>query len=173
MVKPYSKVQKVTVQRQFQAVEIITNMFASLRSKLVLTGALSSSLLASSFPSSMLNGEAAAETQMQPPSFVTSNLRKIAPKKLRAVKTKDKLVIIGGSGHKKLAQEISDIVGIPLLKTDIDRFADGEVSIKMDESIRGKHVFIIQSCSAPVNDSIMEMLLTISCARRAGKKTLI
>lgn len=48
------------------------------------------------------------------------------------------------------------------------RHADGEIRIQIKDSVRGKHVFIIQSCSTPVNDNIMEILLAISAARRCG-----
>jgi ribose-phosphate pyrophosphokinase len=50
----------------------------------------------------------------------------------------------------------------------VSRFSDGEVDCDIKDSVRGKHVFILQSCSAPVNDNIMEILLMISCAKRAG-----
>jgi ribose-phosphate pyrophosphokinase len=48
------------------------------------------------------------------------------------------------------------------------RHADGEIRCQLHDSVRGKHVFIIQSCSTPVNDNIMEIILAISCARRCG-----
>lgn len=57
---------------------------------------------------------------------------------------------------------------MPLARAEVGRFADGEVSIKFHQSLTGQDVFIIQSCAAPVNDSIMELLLLVSCARRAG-----
>jgi ribose-phosphate pyrophosphokinase len=55
----------------------------------------------------------------------------------------------------------------------LTRFSDGEVSIKIDSDVRGKDVVIIQPSANPVNDSIMELLLTISCARRAGANRII
>lgn len=52
----------------------------------------------------------------------------------------------------------------------VGRFADGECKIEVDQNIRGKDVYIIQSCIAPVNDSAMELLLLVSCAKRSGAK---
>ena len=75
------------------------------------------------------------------------------------------MVMITGSAHVELSKEISRIIGVPLAAADLKRFADGEVSIQINENLRGKDVFIVQSCAAPVNDSIMELLLTVSCAR--------
>lgn len=87
--------------------------------------------------------------------------------------TLDSMCLIAGTGHPALAQEISDGLDKPLTKTEISRFADGEVSIQILENLRDKDVFIIQPCVAPVNDSIMELLLTVSCARRAGARRIV
>lgn len=62
---------------------------------------------------------------------------------------------------------------MPVAASSISRFADGEVSIQVNTNMRGNDVFIVQSCAAPVNDSIMELLLTVSCARRSGAKRVI
>lgn len=51
---------------------------------------------------------------------------------------------------------------------NVTRFSDGEISIEINESIRGKDCFIIQTCAEPVNDNILELLLTITAARRSG-----
>jgi len=85
----------------------------------------------------------------------------------------DSLTLVAGSGSTDLAREISERIGVPLSDTVMKRFLDGEVSVQFNQHIRGRDVFIIQSCAAPVNDSIMELLLTISCARRAGAKRVI
>merc|ERR1712166_100931 len=78
------------------------------------------------------------------------------------------LKLIGGSGNRELAEEISGRLGIPLLKTDIKKFNDGEVSIKIQENIRNSDVYIIQPTCYPVNDNLMELLLTISALKRAS-----
>jgi len=76
--------------------------------------------------------------------------------------------LIGGSGNHELAEEISGRLGIPLLKADIKKFNDGECSIKLHENVRGDDVYIIQSTCSPVNDNLMELLLTISALKRAS-----
>lgn len=98
--------------------------------------------------------------------------------KNRKTLTKDKndlgsLILITGSSHRKLTNEISSLIEVPVADATINRFADGEVSIQINDSLRGNDVFIVQSCAAPVNDSIMELLLTVSCARRSGAKRVI
>ena len=75
------------------------------------------------------------------------------------------MVLISGSSHPELTKEISSLIGVPLANAEAKRFADGEVNIQIHDNLRGKDVFIIQTCAAPVNDSIMELLLTVSCVR--------
>jgi ribose-phosphate pyrophosphokinase len=108
------------------------------------------------------------------PILSTVNIKKGRPRHREKTPTitGEDMVLITGSAHKALAQEISELTNVPLLDTNIGRFADGEVSIKFNENIRAKDVFIIQPSAAPVNDSIMELLLTISCARRSGAQRI-
>ena len=75
------------------------------------------------------------------------------------------MVLISGSSHPELSKEISSLIGVPLANAEVKRFADGEVSVQVHDNLRGQDVFIIQTCAAPVNDSIMELLLTVSCVR--------
>ena len=82
-------------------------------------------------------------------------------------------VIIGGTAHKTFTDEISALINIPLADSSLSRFSDGETAIKINSQVRGSDVFIVQTCAAPVNDSIMELLLTVSCARRAGASRII
>jgi hypothetical protein len=106
------------------------------------------------------------------PSFGASTNTRVRPKifkkKEKESITIESLVLLPGSANRKLSQEIADFINVPLSEVSLSRFADGEVSLQIKVNVRGKHVFIIQPCSAPVNDSIMELLLSISCARRAG-----
>jgi ribose-phosphate pyrophosphokinase len=83
------------------------------------------------------------------------------------------MVLISGSAHPELAKEISAIIGVPLADADIKRFSDGEVYVQINHNLRGKDVFVIQPCAAPVNDSIMELLLTVSCVRRSSARRVI
>lgn len=78
------------------------------------------------------------------------------------------LALIGGTGNQELAKEVSGLIGLDLEKVKISRFSDGEVCVRLLQNIRGRDAYIIQPCAAPVNDSIMELLLTISAAKRAG-----
>lgn len=103
---------------------------------------------------------------------LTNNKRSSQKETKEVDVTLDSLVLVSGSSHRQLAQEISDYIKVPLADVKASRFVDGEVNIVINEHLRGKHVFIIQSCAAPVNDSIMELLLTTSCARRAGASSI-
>jgi len=80
--------------------------------------------------------------------------------------------IIAGNANPTLAQEIADYSFAPLLPTKISTFADGEISVEFLDNIRGEDVFIIQSTSTPVNDSVMELLIMIDAARRSSAKRI-
>ena len=104
----------------------------------------------------------------QPSFSATQNLRKNTPRKKEI--TLESFALIGGTGNKKLVEEISSIIGTKIVDSSINRFADGEVSIQIHENIRGKDVYVVQSCGSPVNDNIMELLLTVSTVRRSGAR---
>eukprot|EP01039_Chlorochromonas_danica_P004168 gene4166-4579_t len=80
--------------------------------------------------------------------------------------------IISGTANKSLSQRISTLLGRDLSNVDIHKFSDGEISIQINESMRGKDVFIIQTCSPPVNDRIMELILSVAAAKRSGATTI-
>jgi N-terminal domain of ribose phosphate pyrophosphokinase len=82
------------------------------------------------------------------------------------------VVVLSGSANLLLSQQIADLLKTPLLDVTTKRFSDGEINCVINESIRGKDVFIIQTCAAPVNDNVMELLLTVAAARRAGANTV-
>ena len=116
-----------------------------------------------------------SDSLLTQPSFgATVNLRKMLRKHNNdgKVDLKD-ILIIQGSAHKKLSSEVAELMDIQLGDVNISRFADGEVNVVINDSIRGKNVFIIQTCAAPVNDNVMELLLTISCAKRSGARRII
>ena len=81
-----------------------------------------------------------------------------------------RVALIGGSSHPSLSGKISEILNIPLTDTLLTRFSDGEIRVQINESVREKRVFIIQSLSNPANDNIMELLLLIDAAKRASAK---
>ena len=80
--------------------------------------------------------------------------------------------IFTGRSNPELAQGISDYLGIPLGKIDIQEFSDGEIWVAFEENIRNEDVFIIQSTNSPT-DNIMELLLMLDAARRASAKNVI
>ena len=83
-----------------------------------------------------------------------------------------KLKIFALNSNKPLAEKIANDAGVELGKLSVDQFSDGEIRINIEESIRGDHVYIIQSTSSPVNDNIMEMLIMIDALKRASAKTI-
>ena len=83
-----------------------------------------------------------------------------------------KLKIFALNSNKPLAEKIAAEVGVPLGKSSVKRFSDGEIQINIEESIRGDEIFLIQSTSAPVDDNLMEILIMIDALRRASAKTI-
>nr|MDH3152686.1 ribose-phosphate diphosphokinase [Bacillus licheniformis] len=84
----------------------------------------------------------------------------------------DNLKIFSLNSNPGLAKEIADIVGVELGKSSVKRFSDGEVQINIEESIRGRDCYVIQSTSAPVNEHIMELLIMVDALKRASAKTI-
>ena len=80
----------------------------------------------------------------------------------------DHLTIISGRAHPDLAKEIADYLGIKLAAIEIGDFPDGEISVKLNQNIRGCDVFIVQPTGPPVNRNIMELLILIDTCRRAS-----
>lgn len=76
------------------------------------------------------------------------------------------------SANMKLAKEVSKHAGIPLSKCEIMRFADGEIGINIEESVRGNHVFVVQPTSNPVNEHYMELLVMIDALKRASATSI-
>jgi ribose-phosphate pyrophosphokinase len=80
--------------------------------------------------------------------------------------------IISGTANRPLSDKIALTLGRDLSDVDIKQFADGEISIVINESMRGKDVFILQTCASPVNDSVMELLLSVAAAKRSGANSV-
>ena len=85
------------------------------------------------------------------------------------------IVLLSGNSNKPLAEAISKQLNIPLTNAEVGKFSDGEISITLPYTVRGKDVFIIQSTSSPVNDNLMElMIITDACKRAsAGRITAV
>lgn len=83
-----------------------------------------------------------------------------------------RLQIIGGTTHESLVQNIATHLNITPTKVSLGKFANGELSCRIEDSVRGNDVFIIQTHSSPVNDALIEQLLVIDAARRASAKSI-
>lgn len=81
------------------------------------------------------------------------------------------IALVSGRANPELAKQISKELNIPLLKVDIAQFKDGEIQVYYNETIRGKHVFIIQPTFSP-SDNIIELLIMIDAARRASAASI-
>lgn len=77
-------------------------------------------------------------------------------------------LIFSGEANRPLAQEICDYLGVRLGDAQIKTFSDGEISVKLNENVRGRDVFIIQPISSPANDNLMQLILMMDAARRAS-----
>ncbi|MFZ7132672.1 MAG: ribose-phosphate diphosphokinase [Eubacteriales bacterium] len=76
--------------------------------------------------------------------------------------------IIAGNSNRILAKEIAELLDIPLTNATMETFSDGEISVNVNESVRGDDVYVIQSTSDPVNNNLMELLIIIDAMKRAS-----
>ena len=80
----------------------------------------------------------------------------------------DSLMVFTGNANPKLAASVAQHLNIPLGKASVGRFSDGEVMVEINENVRGKDVFVIQSTCAPTNDNLMEMMVMVDALKRAS-----
>jgi ribose-phosphate pyrophosphokinase len=78
------------------------------------------------------------------------------------------LKLLAGSANPELASRISSELGVPLTDTRLRRFADGEINVKIEDSMRGHDVFVIQPTCPPVNEHLMELFIILDALRRAS-----
>lgn len=76
--------------------------------------------------------------------------------------------ILSGNSNRPLAEAVAAQLKIPVSNAEVSKFSDGEISITLPESVRGKDLFIFQSTSSPVNDNFMELLIMIDACKRAS-----
>lgn len=76
--------------------------------------------------------------------------------------------LFSGGSNRALAHEISGALDVPLAELTISRFADGEIGVRIEESVRGEDVFVIQPTCPPVNENLMELLVIVDALRRAS-----
>ncbi len=78
------------------------------------------------------------------------------------------LIVFSGNSNRPLAQRVADRLRIPLGCARVGQFSDGEVDVEIDENVRGKDVFILQSTCAPTNDNLLELLIMADAVKRAS-----
>ena len=78
--------------------------------------------------------------------------------------------LIAGNSNQPLAKAMADYLGVKLTEASIRRFSDEEIFVEVQENVRGEDVFLIQSTSAPANDHIMELLITLDALKRASAR---
>lgn len=81
-------------------------------------------------------------------------------------------MLFSGTSNSELAQQISKELDLPLSEARIKKFSDGEINVKIEESVRGKDVFIIQPTSAPANANLMELLIMTDALKRSSAKSI-
>jgi ribose-phosphate pyrophosphokinase len=79
-----------------------------------------------------------------------------------------KMMVFTGNANRELAQKVASRLYLSLGKADVGKFSDGEVAVELNENVRGKDVFVVQSTCAPTNDNLMELLVMIDALRRAS-----
>jgi ribose-phosphate pyrophosphokinase len=82
------------------------------------------------------------------------------------------LRIFSGRSNRGLAERIAEYLGLPLGRTQLDDFPDGEISLKLLDDVRGCDAFIVQSTCPPGNKHLMELLIFIDCLKRASAKRI-
>jgi ribose-phosphate pyrophosphokinase len=80
----------------------------------------------------------------------------------------ENLMVFTGNANPALAEGVVKNLGIPLGKAVVSKFSDGEVMVEINENVRGKDVFVLQSTCAPTNDSLMEIILMVDALKRAS-----
>ncbi|PSB91768.1 ribose-phosphate pyrophosphokinase [Candidatus Pandoraea novymonadis] len=80
----------------------------------------------------------------------------------------DNLMVFTGNANPNLAQEVVKNLGIPLGKAMVNRFSDGEIQVEIQENVREKIIFVLQSTCAPANDNLMELLIMVDALKRAS-----
>ena len=81
-------------------------------------------------------------------------------------------MLFSGRAHPELAEEVAELLGIELMPTTAYDFANGEIFVRFEESVRGCDAFVIQSHTAPINNWIMEHLIMVDALKRASAKRI-
>jgi len=78
------------------------------------------------------------------------------------------IILLTGNSNRTLAGEIAEVLKIPVSEATVSTFSDGEITVQINENVRGCDVFVVQSTCMPVNNNIMELLLMIDALKRAS-----
>jgi ribose-phosphate pyrophosphokinase len=78
------------------------------------------------------------------------------------------ICIFSGHANPRLAEQIADYLQLPIGRCKISNFSDGEVFTEIQENVRGVDVYVVQPTCAPVNDNLMELLVTVDALKRAS-----
>ncbi len=82
------------------------------------------------------------------------------------------MMFIAGTSNPHLAEGIAKKLGMPLGKVEVGKFPNGETRFELLETVRGKHIFVLQTTCPPVNDNLMELLIMIDALKRASAGTI-
>lgn len=88
------------------------------------------------------------------------------------VPNQKRIVLLAGRSHPELADQVAESLGVPLSKTTAYDFANGEIFVRFQESVRGCDVFVLQSHTTPINKWIMEQLIMVDALKRASAKRI-
>ena len=83
-----------------------------------------------------------------------------------------RMKIVAGNANRPLAEGIAQYLKVPLTKSQVQRFADMEIFVEIQENVRGQDVFVIQSTSFPANDNLMELLILIDALKRSSARRI-
>ena len=86
--------------------------------------------------------------------------------------TEKNLMVFSGRAHPELAEEVAELLGTGLVPTSAYEFANSEIYVRFEESVRGSDAFVIQSHTAPINEWIMEHLIMVDALKRASAKRI-
>lgn len=90
----------------------------------------------------------------------------------QTITTQKTMMLFSGRAHPELASEVADLLDVPLVPTKLYEFANGEIYVRYEDSVRGSDAFLIQSHPAPINEWIMEQLIMIDALKRASAKRI-
>jgi ribose-phosphate pyrophosphokinase len=85
---------------------------------------------------------------------------------------RDRIRIFSGNSNRLLAEKICNNLNLPLGKAKVKTFSDGEIMVEIEENVRGRDIYIIQSTCAPTNNNLMELLIMMDALRRASAATI-